>query len=100
MGKPYKGRFLKGSMVRVISRAALETFAQNWNALVVTDFTDSHRECPSCGKNYHNWWWRQPPDGNNSNTYTFNMIYNWGKTPPAELNAPGYELSSGYAGYF
>jgi hypothetical protein len=30
MGEPYKERFLKGSMVRVISRAALETFAKNW----------------------------------------------------------------------
>jgi RHS repeat-associated protein len=55
--------------------------------------------CPSCGANYHNWWWRQPPDGNNSNTYTYNMIYNWGKNPPTELNAPGYHYSSGYAGY-
>jgi RHS repeat-associated protein len=68
-------------------------------ALNATDYA-SGRECPSCGKNYHNWWWRHPPDGNNSNTYTFNMIHNWGKTPPTELNAPGYELSSGYAGYF
>jgi hypothetical protein len=30
MGEPYKERFLKGSMVRVISRPALEAFAQNW----------------------------------------------------------------------
>ncbi len=30
MGEPYEERFLKGSMARVISRAALETFAQNW----------------------------------------------------------------------
>jgi len=68
-------------------------------ALNATDYA-SGRECPSCGNNYHNWWWRRPPDGNNSNTYTYNMIHNWGKTPPTELNAPGYELSAGYAGYF
>ena len=30
MGSPYKEEFPKGSKVRVISRAALEAFAQNW----------------------------------------------------------------------
>jgi hypothetical protein len=30
MGQPYKEAFLKGSKVRVISRAALEAFAREW----------------------------------------------------------------------
>jgi hypothetical protein len=30
MGEPYKAIFPKGAMVRVISRAALEKFAQDW----------------------------------------------------------------------
>jgi RHS repeat-associated protein len=69
------------------------------SALNATDYASGH-VCPSCGANYHNWWWRQPPDGYNSNTYTWNMINNWGKTPPDELNAPGYHYAAGYAGYF
>jgi len=57
--------------------------------------------CPSCGPNYHNYPLRL--DGYNSNTYTFNMIKNWGKTPPEgpalRFFSPGYHFSRGYAGY-
>jgi RHS repeat-associated protein len=49
--------------------------------------------CPSCGANYHNWWWKF--DGNNSNTFIFNMLQGAGITPPTERNAPGYHSASG-----
>lgn len=53
------------------------------------------------GASYHNWWYRVPPDGYNSNTNTWNMIYNWGKSPPSTPAlkspwSPGYHYSSGY----
>jgi RHS repeat-associated protein len=75
------------------------------HALTATDYNDSGRVCPSCTPNYHNWWWSHPPDGRNSNTYTWNMIWNWGKQPPdnGELNsliAPGYHWNPSYTGYF
>jgi RHS repeat-associated protein len=76
-----------------------------WNALVETDWTDSHRVCPSCGDNYHNGPFPlidlvSAFSNFNSNTYTFNMIRNWGKTPPPISNAPGYHFSASYSGYF
>jgi RHS repeat-associated protein len=77
------------------SNSEADTLADMLNSSVYPGST-----CPSCGANYHNWWWRIPPDGYNSNTYTYNMINNWGKTPPAENNVPGYHYAPGYAGYF
>jgi RHS repeat-associated protein len=75
-----------------------------WDALMETDWTDSHRVCPSCGtanyKNITNMHHPLPFEFFNSNTYTFNMISNWGKTPPPEQNSPGYHLDPRYAGYF
>jgi RHS repeat-associated protein len=60
--------------------------------------------CPSCGKSYRNWWWRVPPDGFNSNTYTFNLIKNWGKAPPEGpalgLFSPGYHDSPAYTNFY
>ena len=49
--------------------------------------------CPSCGSNYHNWWRRFA--GYNSNTYVFNMISNYGLTPPPEPRSPGYNPAPG-----
>jgi RHS repeat-associated protein len=57
--------------------------------------------CPSCATNYRNWWWRQPPDGFNSNTYTYNMVQNFlFVPPPLPVIAPGYHFSSAYSTYF
>jgi RHS repeat-associated protein len=49
---------------------------------------------PSCGSNYHNWWWRFA--GYNSNTYVYNMISNYGLTPPPEPRSPGYNPAPGH----
>ena len=49
--------------------------------------------CPSCGPNYHNWWWRFA--GYNSNTYVYNMISGYGLTPPPEPRSPGYNYAPG-----
>ena len=49
--------------------------------------------CPSCGSNYHNSWWRFA--GYNSNTYVYNMISNYGLTPPPEPRSPGYNPAPG-----
>ena len=60
-----------------------------------------YSKCPSCDTNYRNWWWRQPPDGFNSNTYTYNMVYNFlFIPPPLDVIAPGYHFSSAYSTYF
>ena len=50
--------------------------------------------CPSCGSNYHNYWWRF--DGNNSNTFVYNMINNSCGKAPREPLAPGYHAAPGY----
>jgi RHS repeat-associated protein len=92
-----------------------------WSGTTIVPATDSEAEtlentlrtsefvsgsvCPSCATSYHNWWYRVPPDGYNSNTYTWNMIYNWGKTPPSTPAlsspwSPGYHYSSGYDHYY
>jgi len=57
--------------------------------------------CPSCGKHYVNEWWKIPPDGFNSNTYSYNMINNFIGTPPPidPHRAPGYHYSSRYDHY-
>jgi len=73
-------------------------------ALNSTDYA-SAQVCPSCGANYHNGPFPlidvvSALSFFNSNTYTYNMINNWGKTPPAVPNAPGYHYDSRYAGYF
>jgi len=49
--------------------------------------------CPSCGPNYHNWWWKFA--GNNSNTFIFNMLEGAGITPPPEPRSPGYNHAPG-----
>ena len=51
--------------------------------------------CPSCGSNYHNYWWRF--GGNNSNTYVFNMINSTCGNPPSEPRAPGYNFAPGWS---
>jgi RHS repeat-associated protein len=57
--------------------------------------------CPSCGAAYRNWWWRQPPDGFNSNTYTYNMVYNFlFASPSLPVVAPGFHFSGAYSTYF
>jgi RHS repeat-associated protein len=50
--------------------------------------------CPSCGSNYHNYWWRF--DGNNSNTYVLNMINTTCGNPPREPRSPGYHFAPGW----
>lgn len=50
--------------------------------------------CPSCGANYHNYWWRFA--GNNSNTYFYNMINTTCGNPPREPFAPGYNFAPGW----
>jgi RHS repeat-associated protein len=50
--------------------------------------------CPSCGPNYSNSWWAF--DGNNSNTYVYNMINSTCGTPPREPRAPGYHFAPGW----
>ena len=50
--------------------------------------------CPSCGSNYHNYWWRFA--GNNSNTYVYNMVASSGCYPPREPRAPGYNFAPGW----
>jgi RHS repeat-associated protein len=49
--------------------------------------------CPSCGTDYHNWWWKFA--GNNSNTFIFNMLQGAGITPPREPRSPGYNPAPG-----
>lgn len=50
--------------------------------------------CPSCGSSYHNYWWRF--DGNNSNTYVYNMVSTTCGNPPEEPRAPGYHPAPGW----
>ncbi|HEY6369149.1 MAG TPA: RHS repeat-associated core domain-containing protein, partial [Candidatus Sulfotelmatobacter sp.] len=51
--------------------------------------------CPSCGTNYHNYWWRF--GGNNSNTYVYNMINSTCGNPPREPRSPGYNYAPGWS---
>jgi RHS repeat-associated protein len=85
-----------GSEVVPCSDSAAADFEQTLNL----SRYDHGSVCPSCGKPYKNMWWKFPPDGFNSNTYTYNMVNNWllGMPPPVP-NAPGYEYSSNYLGY-
>jgi RHS repeat-associated protein len=53
----------------------------------------SSQSCPSCGANYHNWWWRFA--GYNSNTFVYNMLSGAGFAPPPEPRSPGYNPAPG-----
>ncbi len=53
----------------------------------------SSGNCPSCGTNYHNWWWRFA--GYNSNTFVYNMLSGAGFTPPPEPRSPGRDAAPG-----
>jgi hypothetical protein len=68
------------------------TTSEQRNALVLAlEYWSSTSGCPSCGANYHNYWWRF--NGHNSNSFTFNMLWYDPAgpiTPPTEPNSPGY----------
>jgi RHS repeat-associated protein len=76
-----------------------ETQADNLENALNASRYDMGSICPSCDNAYKNWWWRQTPDGFNSNTYSYNMINNFVGTPPDVPTAPGYHISSQYWGY-